>query len=154
MCQLCNSSTICKFKIQVVHNEVEHFFTKMELLDFKVNLALTKLEMVESRLVTNGFIFSDDISDYIHLVVCYCYLKILKVLIIIVTCKIHSNSHKIISFSYICATLILKLVIFFSSVTCFVSFKVNFLINFFFIVKICLLQEFIKINFSCYIPFF
>ena len=102
----------------------------MELLDFKVNLALTKLEMVESRLVTNGFIFSDDISDYIHLVVCYCYLKILKVLIIIVTCKIHSNSHKIISFSYICATLILKLVIFFSSITCFVSFKVNFLINF------------------------
>ena len=102
----------------------------MELLDFKVNLALTKLDMVGSRLKANGFIFSEEIWDYIHLVACFCYLKILKILIIIVTCKTQCNSRKIISFSYICATLILKLVIFFSSITCFVSFKVNFLINF------------------------
>ena len=37
------------------------FCTKTELLNFKITLPLAKLDMISSRLVSNGLIFSDDI---------------------------------------------------------------------------------------------
>ena len=37
------------------------FRTKTELLNFKITLPLTKLDMVGSKLVSNGLMFSDDI---------------------------------------------------------------------------------------------
>ena len=44
------------------------FCTKTELLNFKFTLPLTKLDMVGSRLLSNGLILSDDIDVNIHLV--------------------------------------------------------------------------------------
>ena len=44
------------------------FCTKTELLNFKFTLPLAKLDMVDSRLVSNGLIFSDDTDVNIHLV--------------------------------------------------------------------------------------
>ena len=46
------------------------FCTKTELLNFTFTLPLAKLNMVGSRLVLNGLIFSDDIPVNIF----YCYL--------------------------------------------------------------------------------
>ena len=46
----------------------EHFCTKTELLNLKITLPLAKLDMVESRLVSNGLTFSDDIPVNIQLV--------------------------------------------------------------------------------------
>ena len=37
------------------------FRTKTELLNFKITLPLAKLDMVGSKLVSNGLMFSDDI---------------------------------------------------------------------------------------------
>ena len=50
-----------KFKIKLLYNEEKIFYTKTELLNFKITLPLAKLEMVVSRLVSNDSIFSDDI---------------------------------------------------------------------------------------------
>ena len=44
------------------------FFTKTDLLNFKITLPLAKLDMAGSRLVSNGLIFSDDIPVDIQLV--------------------------------------------------------------------------------------
>ena len=44
------------------------FFTKIEWLSLKITLALAKLDMVGSRLVSNGWIFSYDIPVDIQLV--------------------------------------------------------------------------------------
>ena len=44
--------------MKLLHNEEEFFCTKTELLSFKITLPLTKLDMVGSRLVSNGLIFS------------------------------------------------------------------------------------------------
>ena len=49
-------------------NEEEFLCTKTELLSFKITLPLAKLDMVESRLVSNDLIFSDDILVDIQLV--------------------------------------------------------------------------------------
>ena len=48
-------------KIKLLHNEVKNFCIKIELLNFNFNLRLDKLDMVGSRLVLNGLIFSDKI---------------------------------------------------------------------------------------------
>ena len=56
------------YKINLLCNEEELFCTKTELLKFKITLPLSKLNMVGSRLVSNGLIFSDDISVDIQLV--------------------------------------------------------------------------------------
>ena len=50
-----------KFKIKLQYNEGKIFCTKIELLNFKITLPLAKLDMVISRLVSNGLVFSDDI---------------------------------------------------------------------------------------------
>ena len=50
-----------EFKIKLLYNEEEHFYTKTELLNFKITPPLGKLDMVGSRLVSNGLIFSDNI---------------------------------------------------------------------------------------------
>ena len=47
--------------MKLLYNEEESFFTKTKLLDFKVTLPLAKVDMVSSRLLLNGFIFSGDI---------------------------------------------------------------------------------------------
>ena len=45
-----------------------NFFTKTDLLNFKIILSLAKLDLVDSRLVSNGLIFSDNIPVDIQLV--------------------------------------------------------------------------------------
>ena len=54
--------------MKLLCNEEECFCTKTELLNFKITLSLAKLDMVGSRLVSNGLIFSDDIQVNILLV--------------------------------------------------------------------------------------
>ena len=44
------------------------FCIKAELLNFKITLPMANLDMVGSRLVSNGLIFSDDILVKIQLV--------------------------------------------------------------------------------------
>ena len=51
-----------KFKIKLLYNEEKLFCTKTELLNFEFTLPLAKLDIVGSRPVSNGLIFSDDIS--------------------------------------------------------------------------------------------
>ena len=46
--------------MKLLHNEEEFFCIKTELLNFKITLPLAKLDMVGSRLVSNGLIFSGD----------------------------------------------------------------------------------------------
>ena len=55
-----------KFKIKLIYNKEELFCT--ELLNFKFTVSLAKLDMVKQRLVSNGFIFSDDIPVDIQIV--------------------------------------------------------------------------------------
>ena len=64
--QSLNSNTM--YKINLLYNEEELFFTKIEWLSLKITLALAKLDMVGSRLVSNGWIFSYDIPVDIQLV--------------------------------------------------------------------------------------
>ena len=56
------------FEIKLLHNEEEIFCTKIKLLNFKVTLPLAKLDVVGSRLVSYGLIFSDEILVDIQLV--------------------------------------------------------------------------------------
>ena len=56
-----------KFKIKLLNNE-EKLCTKTESLNFKFTLPLAKLDIVGSRAVSNGSIFSDDIPVDIQLV--------------------------------------------------------------------------------------
>ena len=49
------------FKMKLLYNGEELFYSKRELLNFKITLPLAKLNMVVSKLVSNGLIFSDDI---------------------------------------------------------------------------------------------
>ena len=51
-----------KFKINLLYNEEKLFCTKAELLNFKFYLLLSKLDIVGSRPVSNGLIFSDNIQ--------------------------------------------------------------------------------------------
>ena len=57
-----------KFKIKLLNKEEKPFCTKTELLNFKFTLPLAKLDIVGSRLVSNGLVFSDDIPVIIQLV--------------------------------------------------------------------------------------
>ena len=58
-----------KFKIKLLNNKGKLFSTKTELLNLKFTLALARLDVVSSRSVLNGSIFSDDIQIYIqHLI--------------------------------------------------------------------------------------
>ena len=57
-----------KLKIKFLYNKEKCFYTKTELLNFKITLPLTKLDMARSRLVSNGSIFSDHILVDIQLV--------------------------------------------------------------------------------------
>ena len=50
-----------KFKIKLLYYKENFFRTKTELLNFKITLPLAKLDMVGSRLISNGLIISDDI---------------------------------------------------------------------------------------------
>ena len=60
-----------KFKIKLLYKEERFFCTKTELLNFKITLPLSKLEMIGSKLVSNGLAFSDDIPVSVSF---YCYL--------------------------------------------------------------------------------
>ena len=66
--QLSHSYTMCKFKMKLLYNEEQCFWDKTELLNIKVTIALAKLDMVGSRLISNGLIFSGDNPVNIHLV--------------------------------------------------------------------------------------
>ena len=57
-----------KFKIKLLYNKEKLFCTKTEMLNFKITVTLAKLDMVASRLVTNGLIFLDGIPVNIQLV--------------------------------------------------------------------------------------
>ena len=57
-----------KFKIKLLYNKEKLFCTKTEMLNFKITVTLAKLDMVASRLVTNGLIFVDGIPVNIQLV--------------------------------------------------------------------------------------
>ena len=54
--------------MKLLYNEGGLFSTRTELFNFKITLPLTQLDMVSSRLVSNGLIFSDAIPVNIQLV--------------------------------------------------------------------------------------
>ena len=70
-----------KFKIKLLNKEEKPFCTKTELLNFKFTLPLAKLDIVGSRLVSNGLVFSDDIPVIIQLVtfLLLCNIRELKI---------------------------------------------------------------------------
>ena len=51
-----------EFKTKLLYNSEKLFCAKGELLSFNIILPLAKLDIVGSRLVSTGLIFSDDIS--------------------------------------------------------------------------------------------
>ena len=55
--------------MKLLYNEEELFCIKIELLNFKVIQPIAKLDMVGSKLVSNGLIFLDDILFNIQLVI-------------------------------------------------------------------------------------
>ena len=55
------------------YNEKDFFCAKTVFLNFKITLPLTRLDMVSSRLLSNGLICLDDIPVDIQLVTFYCY---------------------------------------------------------------------------------
>ena len=57
-----------KFKIKLLCNEEEFFFTKTELLNFRLTVPLAKLVMVAAKLVSNSLIFPNDAPVDIQLV--------------------------------------------------------------------------------------
>ena len=60
--QVFNLQIMYEFKIRLLYNEKKNFyFTRTELLNFKIPLLLAKLDIVGSRPVSNGLIYSDDI---------------------------------------------------------------------------------------------
>ena len=54
-------------------NKEKIFCTKREFLNFNITLPLAELDMVDSRLVSNGLIFSSDTPVDIQLVTFYYY---------------------------------------------------------------------------------
>ena len=56
-----------KFKIKLLYNEKEFFWTKTGLLNFKLNLPLAKLVMVGARLTSNGLIYLGNILSDVQL---------------------------------------------------------------------------------------
>ena len=59
--------------MKLLYNEEEFSCTKTELLNFKITLPLAKLDMVGSRLVSNGLFFLGDTLIGIRLVTFYYY---------------------------------------------------------------------------------
>ena len=57
-----------KFKMNLLYNEENFFCTETDLLNFKITLPLAKLDMVNSRLVSNCLVFPVDIPVDILLV--------------------------------------------------------------------------------------
>ena len=49
--------------MKLLYSEQEFFCTKTEFSNFKITLPSAKLDMVGSRLVLSGLIFSDDIPS-------------------------------------------------------------------------------------------
>ena len=47
--------------MRLLYNEEEIFCTKTKLLNFKITLLVTKSDMVGSRLVSNGLVFSGNV---------------------------------------------------------------------------------------------
>ena len=129
-----------KFKTKLLYNEEIFFGTKTELLDFKFTLPLAKLDMVGSRLVSNGLIFSDGISVNIQLVTFLLLSHIMELSIGTKTRKFWQQSLSVIhilpnkksyTFSDIHVTLFVKSVILFSASICFVLFEGTFSFKFF-----------------------
>ena len=68
------SPAMYKFKMKLLYDDKEEFScTKTKLLNFNITLQLAKLDMIGSRLVSNGSIFPGDAPVDIHLVTFYCY---------------------------------------------------------------------------------
>ena len=65
-----------KFRIKLLYNGEKLCCTKTELLNFKFTLPLAKLDIVGSRPVSNGLIFSDNILVDTQSVT-FCYYLIL-----------------------------------------------------------------------------
>ena len=115
---------MCKFKITLVYNK-EEVFTKIEFLDFKITISFAKLDIVGSRLVSNGLIFSDDIPVLIQLVTILLLWNVSKLSIGTETKKNTFYPTKKHIFSLIFAQLyLLDQLVFFSSSTYFVLFGV------------------------------
>ena len=57
-----------KFKVKLLYNEEELFYIKIKLPNLNIALPLAKLDIVSSRLVSNGLIFSVNIPVDIQLV--------------------------------------------------------------------------------------
>ena len=57
--QVFHSQTISKLNIKLLYKEERLICTKTELSNFSFTLALAKLDIVSSRLASDGFIFSD-----------------------------------------------------------------------------------------------
>ena len=55
--------------MKLLYNEEELFCIKIELLNVKIIQPIAKLDMVGSKLVSNGLIFLDDILFNIQLVI-------------------------------------------------------------------------------------
>ena len=54
--------------MRLLYNEEELFCTKTELFNFKISLALAKLDIVGSRLVSNNLTFSGGIPVDVQLI--------------------------------------------------------------------------------------
>ena len=100
------------------------FALEQSLRNLKITLLLAKLDMIVSRLVSNGLIFSDDISVDIQLVTFLLLSNISELSIVAKTKKFRQPSlpvkyilHNRTSypFSDICATLFVRSVSFFSA---------------------------------------
>ena len=107
-----------KFKMKLLFNDTKPFCTKPELLNFKVTLVLVELDMVGSRLVPNGLIFSDDILVDVQLVILLLLPNIRELSIGVKTKRLWYPSSSVKNTTQ----LYFRLVSFFSASTCFVLF--------------------------------
>ena len=88
-----------KLKMKLLYNEEYFFCTETALLNFKIYLPLTKLDMTGSSLVSNGLIFSDDVPTDIQLITFLLLSNVSELSIEtktknsddIIACKIHST---------------------------------------------------------------
>ena len=58
---------MCKFKMKLLY--LEETFALKQLLNFNITLPLAELDMVSSRLVSNGLIFWDEIVVDIQFII-------------------------------------------------------------------------------------
>ena len=70
---------ICVFlKLKLLCNEEEFYYTETELLDLNITLPLANLDMVASKLVSNGLLFLNRIPADIQLVFFCCHPVLLN----------------------------------------------------------------------------